>query len=123
MLLKVLLMMMLLIEKTKMLMLSIEKIEVLLQMIEKIKVLLAKIEKIEVPLQRIRRSKCFHEGSKDQSVAAKGLSDHMMQKMKTLKSSCSKLLMNVEKLPVTYRCITLMMLKMLSLLLLLLLLL
>ena len=87
-------MMMLLIEKTKMLMMMLST----------------------------ERSKCCLEGSKDQSVVAKGSSDHMMQKMKTLKSSCSKLLMNVEKLPVTYRCITLMMLKMLSLLLLLLLL-
>ena len=85
--------------------------------------LLIENTKLLMMMLSTERSKCCHEGSKDQSVVAKGSSDHMMQKMKTLKSSCSKLLMNVEKILVTYRCITLMMLKMLSLLLLLLLLL
>ena len=73
----------------------IKKIEVLLQRIEKIEVLLQRIKKIEVLLQRIKvlqtiqRSKCFYEGSKGRSVAAKGSSDRVMQKMKTLKSNCS----------------------------------
>ena len=49
----------------------------------------AKDQKIEVLLQRIKRSKRCYEGSKGRSIAAKGSSDRVMQKMKTLKSSCS----------------------------------
>ena len=69
--------------------------------------------KIEVLLQRIKRLKCCYEGSKDWSVAAKGSSDRVMQKMKTLKSSFFSYWL--WKLPMTYRCITSILLKILSL--------
>ena len=62
----------------------------------------------------LRRSKCCYEGSEDRSVAAKGSSDRVLQKMKTLKSNCSSY-DECWKLPMTYRCITSILLKILSL--------